>query len=160
MHMTKIFKHVCNCMTDQSQTSWKGYKSLYKWSRQLDQNGRNGYKQQTKKKQNKKKKQKKKNSMFFFRTSGPLILKLGIKHLPSFDLNHDTGMTLTYFTTRSTSVAHASENTNWDNLPQSAKGRYQGVTWKITCADQSSIVSHRLRCARCPILTPEGQLPI
>ena len=49
---------------------------------------------------------------------------------------------------------------NWDNLPQSAKGRYQGVTWKITCADQISIVSHRLRCARCPILTPEGQLPI
>ena len=28
---------------------------------------------------------------------------------------------------------------NWDNLPQSAKGRYQGVTWKITCADQISI---------------------
>ena len=49
---------------------------------------------------------------------------------------------------------------NWDNLPQSAKGRYQGVTWKITCADQISIVSHRLRCARCPILTPEGQLPM
>ena len=49
---------------------------------------------------------------------------------------------------------------NWDNLPQSAKGRYQGVTWKITCADQISIVSNRLRCARCPILTPEGQLPI
>ena len=49
---------------------------------------------------------------------------------------------------------------NWDNLPQSAKGRYQGVTWKITCADQISIVSHRLRCARCPILTPEGQLPV
>ena len=35
------------------------------------------------------------------------------------------------------------------------KGRYQGVTWKITCADQISIISHRLRCARCPILTPE-----
>ena len=29
----------------------------------------------------------------------------------NFDLNHDPGMTLTYFTTRSTSVAHASENT-------------------------------------------------
>ena len=64
-------------------------------------------------------------------------------------INHDPVMTLTYF-----------RASNWDNLPQSAKGRYQGVTWKITCADQISIVSHRLRCARCPILTPEGQLPI
>ena len=31
MHMTKIFKHLCNRMADQSHTSWKGNERLYKW---------------------------------------------------------------------------------------------------------------------------------
>ena len=46
-----------------------------------------------------------------------MILKLGMKHqgeeLYKFYINHDTGMTLTYFTARSTQVAHAFE---WGKL--------------------------------------------
>ena len=43
----------------------------------------------------------------------PMILKLGMKH-PAMELykvciNHDPGMTLTYFTARSTKVANAFE---------------------------------------------------
>ena len=42
-----------------------------------------------------------------------MILKLGLKHqgmeLYKVYINHDLGMTLTYFTTRSTSVAYAFE---------------------------------------------------
>ena len=42
-----------------------------------------------------------------------LILKLGMKHqgeeLYKIYINHDPGMTLTYFTARSTKVAHAFE---------------------------------------------------
>ena len=44
--------------------------------------------------------------IFFFRTRRPMILKLGMKHLGmevyKICINHDTGMTLTYFTARST----------------------------------------------------------
>ena len=44
--------------------------------------------------------------IFFFRTRRPMILKLGMKHpaekLYKFYINHDPGMTLTYFTARST----------------------------------------------------------
>ena len=43
---------------------------------------------------------------FFFRTRRPMILKLGMKHLGmelyKVYINHDPGMTLTYFTARST----------------------------------------------------------
>ena len=43
---------------------------------------------------------------FFFRTRRPMILKLGMKHLEmelyKVYINHDAGMTLTYFTARST----------------------------------------------------------
>ena len=53
-----------------------------------------------------KKKKKKKKKIFFFRTRRPMILKLGMKHLGTevykICINHDTGMTLTYFTARST----------------------------------------------------------
>ena len=45
-----------------------------------------------------------------------MILKLGIKlgeELFKVYINHDTGMTLTYFTARSTQVAHAFE---WGKL--------------------------------------------
>ena len=49
---------------------------------------------------------KKKNKIFFFRTRRPMILKLGMKHkgteVYKICINHDTGMTLTYFTARST----------------------------------------------------------
>ena len=49
---------------------------------------------------------KKKIKIFFFRTRRPLILKLGMKHLGTevykICINHDTGMTLTYFRARST----------------------------------------------------------
>ena len=51
------------------------------------------------------------------RTRRPVILKLGMKHqgeeLYKVYINHDPGMTLTYFTARSTSVAHAFE---WGKL--------------------------------------------
>ena len=44
--------------------------------------------------------------IFFFRTRRPMILKLGVKHLGiklyKVYINHDPGMTLTYFTARST----------------------------------------------------------
>ena len=44
--------------------------------------------------------------IFSFRTRRPMILKLGMKHLETevykIGINHDTGMTLTYFTARST----------------------------------------------------------
>ena len=42
-----------------------------------------------------------------------MILKVGVKHLGmefyKFHINHDPGMTLTYFTARSTQVVHAFE---------------------------------------------------
>ena len=42
-----------------------------------------------------------------------MIFKLGVKHLGMdfyiICINHDTGMTLTYFTARLTEVAHAFE---------------------------------------------------
>ena len=42
-----------------------------------------------------------------------MILKVGVKHLGmefyKFYINHDPGMTLTYFTARSTRVIHAFE---------------------------------------------------
>ena len=48
-----------------------------------------------------------------------MILKLGMKHqgeqLYKVDLNHDPGMTLTYFMARSTQVVHAFE---WGKLLQ------------------------------------------
>ena len=44
--------------------------------------------------------------IFFSRTRKPMILKLGVKHqrleLYKVSINHDPGMTLTYFTARST----------------------------------------------------------
>ena len=49
--------------------------------------------------------------IFFSRTRRPMILKLGMKHQAmefyKVCINHDPGMTLTYFTARSTEVAHA-----------------------------------------------------
>ena len=49
---------------------------------------------------------KKRLKIFFFRTRRPMILKLGVKHLGlelyKVYINHDPGMTLTYFTARST----------------------------------------------------------
>ena len=46
-------------------------------------------------------------------TRRPMILKLGMKHqameLYKVCINHDPGMTLTFFTARSTWVAHAFE---------------------------------------------------
>ena len=46
-----------------------------------------------------------------------MILKLGVKHLGmelyKVHINHDPGMTLTYFTARSTSVSHALE---WEKI--------------------------------------------
>ena len=52
------------------------------------------------------KKKKKCLKIFFFRTRRPMILKLGVKHLGmelyKVFINHDPGMTLTYFTARST----------------------------------------------------------
>ena len=54
---------------------------------------------------------------FFSRTRRPMILKLGIKHqeeeLYKGYIHHDPGMTLTYFTARSTYVTHAYE---WGKL--------------------------------------------
>ena len=50
--------------------------------------------------------------MSVYRTIGPLV-KLGMKHqreeLYKVFINHDPRMTLTYFTARSTKVAHAFE---------------------------------------------------
>ena len=47
-----------------------------------------------------------KKNIFFSRTIRPMILKLGMKHqgkeLYIVYINHDPGMTLTYFTARST----------------------------------------------------------
>ena len=55
--------------------------------------------------------------IFFSRTRRPTILKLGMKHqgeeLYKVYINHDPGMTLTYFKARSTYVAHAFE---WGKL--------------------------------------------
>ena len=46
-----------------------------------------------------------------------MILKLGVMHLGmelyKVNINHDPGMTLTYFTARSTSVSHALE---WEQI--------------------------------------------
>ena len=46
-----------------------------------------------------------------------MILKLGVKHLRmelyKAYINHDPGMTLTYFTARSTYVSHVLE---WENI--------------------------------------------
>ena len=46
-----------------------------------------------------------------------MILKLGMNHLGTefykIYINHDTGMTLSYFTARSTKIAHAFE---WTKL--------------------------------------------
>ena len=54
---------------------------------------------------------------FLSRTRRPMILKLGMKHqameLYKVYINHDPGMTLTYFTARPTWVAHAFE---WGKL--------------------------------------------
>ena len=48
----------------------------------------------------------KKGLKIFFRIRRPMILKLGLKHLGielyKVYINHDPGMTLTYFTARST----------------------------------------------------------
>ena len=56
-------------------------------------------------------------NIFFSKTKMPIIQKLGIKHqgeeLYKVYVNHDPGMTLTYFTARSTQVAHAFE---WEKL--------------------------------------------
>ena len=54
-----------------------------------------------------------------------MILKVGVKHLGmefyKFYINHDPGMTLTYFTARSTQVVHAFE---WKkNRKMSCNGR-------------------------------------
>ena len=53
-----------------------------------------------------------------------MILKLGMKHqameLYKVCINHDPGMTLTFFTARSTSVAHAFE---WEKIGTSFNGR-------------------------------------
>ena len=55
---------------------------------------------------NSKKKKKNPLKIFFSRTRWPMILKLGMKHqgeeLYKVYINHDPGMTLTYFTARST----------------------------------------------------------
>ena len=49
----------------------------------------------------------------FFRTRRPMVFKLGMKHqgmeVYKICINYDPGMTLTYFTARSTKVAHAFE---------------------------------------------------
>ena len=49
---------------------------------------------------------KKRLKIFFSRTRRPMILKLGVKHqaieLYKVYINHDHGMTLTFFTARST----------------------------------------------------------
>ena len=58
--------------------------------------------------------------IFFSRTRRPMILKLGMKHQEMEHhrvcINHDPGMTLTFFTARSTSVAHAFEWVKIGNL--------------------------------------------
>ena len=100
MYMTIILKHhlLWNHLANQSQTLCgaflgRGNESLYKWSRSHDQDGRHGYKKQ------------KRLKTFFFRTRRPMILKLGMNHLgmePYKAINHDPGMTLTYFMARST----------------------------------------------------------
>ena len=58
----------------------------------------------------------------------PIILKLGMKHqgddLFKANINHDPVMTLTYFTARSTEVAHASK---WGKLLKChLKGKPEG----------------------------------
>ena len=55
-----------------------------------------------------------------------MILKLGLKHqgeeLYKVYINHDPGMTLTYFTARSTCVSHAFE---WGKIVKmSFEGKY------------------------------------
>ena len=58
------------------------------------------------KKKKKKKKKKKTLKTFFSRTRRPMILNFGMKHqgeeLYKVYINHDFGMTLTYFMARST----------------------------------------------------------
>ena len=55
--------------------------------------------------------------IFLSRTRRPIILRLCMKHqaeeLFKVYINHDPGVTLTYFTARSTKVTHASE---WEKL--------------------------------------------
>ena len=50
-----------------------------------------------------------------------MILKLGMKHqgieVYKIYINHDTGMTLTYFTARSTEIAHAFEWRKFFKMP-------------------------------------------
>ena len=72
----------------------RGNENLYKLSRSHDQDGRHGYKYQ------------KPLNIFYSRTRRPMILKIGMKHQAiepyKVCINHDPGMTLTYFTARST----------------------------------------------------------
>ena len=60
----------------------------------------------------------------FSRARRPMILKLGMKNqamkLYKVCINHDPGMTLTFFTTRSAEVAHAFE---WEKIGK----------WQKTC---------------------------
>ena len=71
-----------------------GNERIYKLSRSHDQDCRHGYKYQ------------KPPKILFFRTRGPMILKLDMKdwgeEFYKVYINHDPGMTLTYFTARST----------------------------------------------------------
>ena len=86
----------------------KWEKSLYKWSRSLDQDGRHAHILS------------KPLKYFFFRTGSPMILKLGMQHqrlkIYKLYINDDPGLTLTYFTARSNWVAHTIE---WGKLLQS-----------------------------------------
>ena len=56
-----------------------------------------------------------------------MILKLGMKHqameLYKVCINHDPGMTLTFFTARSTKVAHAFE---WEKIGKNRKMSFNG----------------------------------
>ena len=69
-------------------------KVYYIWSRSHDQDGGHGYKYQ------------KPPKILFFSTRGPMILKLDMKDrgekFYKVYINHDPGMTLIYFTARST----------------------------------------------------------
>ena len=99
MYIIKIFKHLLkNRLTTQSQTLCgasfgRVNESFNKRSWSHDQDGHHGYKLQ-------------KHLQIFFRTTRPLILKLGMKRLGielyKVCINHDPGMTLTYLTLRLT----------------------------------------------------------
>ena len=101
IYITVIFKDLLlwYCLANQSQTLYGAFlgrenESLYEWSRSHDQGGRHGYKWQ------------KPLKIFFYRTWRPMILKLGMKHqgekFYKVYINHDLGMTLTYFMARLT----------------------------------------------------------